>query len=220
MSYYGYKYCPHMYYIDELDEKIHETIHGIDIASLELGELSECEIDDIYYLAKELKVTSNDNDINDFISAYFRVFYNVPAKLANDIASSINGRLKWQRKIRAWLNELEPPQTDEIRQIISIIDYFLNHFPVIETEYAGKWYCEGGWCSYDLLFAKIYLGRGMDYAIKYKAITKYLKEKMGKPDGNIYSISEIDQYQTHRKIWEVIFDKKGYMELRWIKTDL
>ena len=207
-------------YRDKLYEKIHDIITDELYEKIPtVGELGKYEIDDIYDLAKELKVPSNDDDVKDFVSAYFRVLYNVPAELTNTIASSVKGRLKWQRKIRVWLNELEPPQTEEIRQIISVVDYFLSHFPAVEIEDEGKLYCEGGWCSYDLLFAKIYLGRGMDYAIKYKAITKYLEGKM-KKDGKVYTIGEIDQYQQYRKIWTVIFDKKGYMELWWYKTDL
>lgn len=81
--------------------------------------LDEDEMERITELATRLKVAKRCDVLKNFIAAYLVVFHNLPAKEADQIASSSKGRREWEKKIRRIsANDTEKRNRPEVKKIV------------------------------------------------------------------------------------------------------
>ena len=89
------------------------------LTEYDIIKLNEQEIGRVAELAARLKVAKRQDVLKNFVAAYLRVFHSLPAKDADQIASSSKGRREWEKKIRrAIANGTEKRDRPEVKKIV------------------------------------------------------------------------------------------------------
>ena len=89
------------------------------LTEYDIIKLNEQEIGRVAELAARLKVAKRQDVLKNFVAAYLVVFRNLPAKKADQLASSAKGRREWEKKIvRVLADESEKRDRPEVKKIV------------------------------------------------------------------------------------------------------
>jgi len=93
-------------------------------------------LNEVKFIANKLRVPGREDIVKNFVAAYLRVKFSLPASIVDSFASSSKGRREWEKKIRPIIEEIDK-EKKEREEIMNKIRS--NYYEALKSAWNRYW---------------------------------------------------------------------------------